>query len=88
MAKNYTIVSDLIKKIDIEDDNLIIVEDSEDTKQSTISELKKCFSGDYKEPSDKTFYSSKKMESYFDDLKRELSTFASREVLLSSSCFS
>ncbi len=83
MAKNYTIISDLIKKIDIEDDNLIIVEDSEDTKQSTINELKKCFSGDYKEPSDKTFYSSKKMESYFDDLKRELSTFASSDQVKS-----
>lgn len=76
---NYTIISDLDKKIEIEDSNLIIVEDSEDTKQSTISELKKCFSGDYKSPSDKTFYSSKKIESYIDDLKRLMSNCASED---------
>lgn len=77
MAKNYTIISDLLKKLEIEDHNLIIVEDDEDTKQSTISELKKCFSGDYKDPSDMTFYSSKKVEEFMDSFKRQLSTFAS-----------
>ena len=54
-SSNITIISDLEKKIEIEDSNLIIVEDKEDTKQSTVSELKKCFSGDYKEPSDMIF---------------------------------
>lgn len=76
-SNNITIISDLEKKIDIEDKNLIIVEDDEDTKQSTVSELKKCFSGDYKEPSDMNFYSSKKIENIMDGVKRELSTFAS-----------
>lgn len=75
-SNNITIISDLEKKIDIEDKNLIIVEDDEDTKQSTVSELKKCFSGDYKEPSDMNFYSSKKIEDIMDGVKRELSTFA------------
>ena len=79
MDKNYTIISDLEKKLEIEDSNSIIVEDAEDTKQATILDLKKNFSGDYRTPSDRTFYSSQKIESYMNDLKRELSTFASDE---------
>ena len=70
-SANTTIISDMEKKLDIEDDNLIIVEDAEDTKHSTISELKKCFSGDYKDPSDKRFYSSEKIESLLNDVKRQ-----------------
>lgn len=81
MNKNYTIISDLTKAYEINDDNLIIVEDNEDTKQSTILDLKKSFSGDYKTPSDKTFYSSQKVESYMSDLKRELSSLASDKEL-------
>lgn len=78
MANNYTVIEDLIRKLDIEDDNLIIVEDDEDTKKSTISELKKNFLADYrKEPSETTFYSSKKLESILDDFRRQLSTYAS-----------
>lgn len=77
MSKNYTVISDLDKKVEIEDSNLIIVEDNEDTKQSTVSDLKKAFTGDYKNPSDMTFYSSNKIESYMNDIRRELSTFAS-----------
>lgn len=76
-SNNITIISDLEKKIEIQDKNLIIVEDNEDTKQSTVGELKKCFSGDYKEPSDMNFYSSKKIEDMMDGVKVELSTFAS-----------
>ena len=77
MDKNYTIVSDLQKIFEIDDDNVIVVEDAEDTKQATILDLKKSLSGDYKDPSDKTFYSSKKIESYMTDIKREMSTLAS-----------
>ena len=84
-SSNITIISDLEKKIEIEDSNLIIVEDDEDTKQSTVGELKKCFSGDYKEPSDMNFYSSKKIENIMDDFKRELSTFASDDKVKSIS---
>lgn len=77
MDKNSTVIADLDKKIEIEDSNLIIVEDNEDTKFSTISELKKCFSGDYKDPTDMRFYSSKKIQEYLSNISRELSTFAS-----------
>ena len=83
MSKNYTVISDLDKKIEIEDSNLIIVEDAEDTKQSTVSELKKAFSGDYKDPSDMRFYSSQKIEEYMSDIKRVLSTYASDEEVKS-----
>lgn len=79
--KSYTVIGDLVNKLDIEDSNLIIVEDAEDTKQSTISELKKNFSGDYSNPSENKFYSSQKIKTLLDDLKRELSTFASDDEL-------
>lgn len=79
MAKNYTVISDLAKKLEIEDDNLIIVEDAEDTKQTTIDELKKCFSGDYRTPSENTFYSSKKIKEILDDFDRKLSRFGSAD---------
>lgn len=85
MNKNYTIISDLAKKLEIEDDNCIIVEDAEDTKQATVSDLKKSFSGDYKNPSDMTFYSSQKIETYMNDLRREMSTRASDEEFKSLS---
>lgn len=78
---NYTIISDLEKKFEIEDTNSIIVEDNEDTKQATVLDLKKAFSGDYKTPSDKTFYSSQKIESYMNDVRRQISALASEEEL-------
>lgn len=81
MAKNYTVIEDLIKKTDIEDNNLIIVEDEEDTKQSTIKDLKRSLSGDYKEPSESLFYSSSKMQNVLGDIKRESSRYASKEEL-------
>lgn len=83
MANNYTIISDLAHKTDIEDSNLIIVEDNEDTKQSTILELKKSLTGDYKNPSETLFYSSQKIEEKFSSLTRELSTYASDTELKS-----
>lgn len=80
MAKNYTVIADLMTKNNIEDNNLIIVEDAEDTKQSTIEELKKCFLGDYSSnPSERTFYSTKRIENILDNLRRQLSTYASNE---------
>lgn len=81
MNKNYTIISNLDNKYEIEDDNLIIVEDNEDTKQSTVGELKKCFNGDYKDPSENKFYSSQKIQEIVNNIKRELSTYASDEEL-------
>ena len=85
MAKDFTIISDLVKKLEIEDSNLIIVEDADDTKYSTINELKKCFSGDHKEPSNATFYSSKKVEDITDNLRRDLSRLASKDEIKSIS---
>lgn len=79
MAKNYTVIEDLVKKVDIEDDNLIIVEDADDTKKSTIKDLKKALSGDYKDPSDLLFYSSSKIEDALSDVRRGSSTYASKE---------
>lgn len=74
-----TLIADMPMKLEIEDENLIIVEDNEDTKRSNIAELKKSFSGDYKEPSDRLFYSSQKIEEYIDELERMMSTFADAE---------
>ena len=85
MNKNFTIISDLPKLPEIEDSNTIIVEDAEDTKQATILDLKKSLLGDYKTPSENTFYSSKKIESYMDDIRRESSTYASDEEVKSLS---
>ena len=86
MDKNFTIISDLPRLPEIEDSNIIIVEDAEDTKQSTILDLKKSLLADYKPaPSENTFYSSKKVESLMDDIKRESSKYASDEELKSLS---
>lgn len=68
-----TRIEDLLDKFDIEDDNLLIVEDKEDTKKSTIEELKKAFTGDNKNPSELRFYSSdfmnKKLEEILNNIK-------------------
>ncbi len=85
MNKNYTVIEDLVTLPVIEDKNLIIVEDAEDTKKATILDLKKSFSGDYKEVSDRTFYSTKRIEEYMSDIRRQLSSLASDEELKSIS---
>ena len=83
MANNYTVISDLAYKSDIEDSNLIIVEDQEDTKQSTILDLKKSLLGDYKKPNETLFYSSQKVEERFNNFTRELASYASEKDLRS-----
>lgn len=55
-------IEDLTRLRDIENDNIIIVEDKEDTKKSTILDLKKSLNGDSKEPSYTEFYSSKTVQ--------------------------
>ena len=77
MNKDHTLIADLIRLSEIKDDNLMIVEDSEDTKQTTFLDFKKSLSGDYRDPSDMTFYSSKKIETYMSDLNRAISNLAS-----------
>ena len=85
MNNNYTVIEDLVSLPMIDDTNYIIVEDDEDTKKATILDLKKSLSGDYKEPSDKTFYSSKKIEEYVNNIKRQVSGCASEAELQSVS---
>ena len=77
MNKDYALIADLPKILEIKDDNLMIVEDKEDTKHATLLDFKKSLSGDYKDPSDMTFYSSKKIETYMNDIKRSISGLAS-----------
>lgn len=74
-------IADLLEKTGIEDTNLVIVEDDEDTKKSTIFELKKNFNGDGLDPSDKRFYSTKKIEQFIQDLKRDINTRADKKEL-------
>lgn len=45
-------IAELMTKNGVEDDNLIIVEDSEDTKKTTVKEFKKNLNGDAEDPSD------------------------------------
>lgn len=77
MNKDYALIADLTRLPEVKDDNLMIIEDIEDTKRATVLDFKKSLSGDYKEPSDTTFYSSKKIESYMKELNRSMSTLAS-----------
>lgn len=73
-----TRIEDLLDKFDIEDDNLLIIEDREDTKKTTIEELKKALNGDIKSPSVFRFYSSdfmnRKISSIIDDMKNKTSS--------------
>lgn len=69
-------IAELLNKSSIEDTNLLIVEDEEDTKQSTISALKESFSGDAYEPTDKKFYSSEKVQQLVQNIKRDINTRA------------
>lgn len=74
-------IADLLEKSGIEDTNLMIVEDAEDTKKSTVSELKKAFSGDGFDPTDSKFYTSKKVQQFIQDLKRDINTRANEKDL-------
>ena len=58
MANSEIKLEDLLEKVDIEDDNLIIVEDEEDNKKTHIIELKKECYDDNSDPESYTFYSS------------------------------
>lgn len=81
MSNSEIKIEDLLEKIDIEDDNLIIVEDEEDTKKSYVLELKKAFSGDYSEPQLYKFYSSSKVNELLNSLNIQISSFASQKEL-------
>lgn len=66
------LIEELMEKSTIENDNLMIVEDEEDTKKASIYKLKKSFSGDSMDPTDDAFYTSKKIAELLDNVNREL----------------
>lgn len=61
-------IAELLEIHDIDDDDLMIVEDEEDTKQSTVKTFKQALSGDFFDPSRYRFYSSM----YMDDMIKTL----------------
>lgn len=79
MSNSEIKIEDLLEKIGIEDDNLIIVEDEEDTKKSYVLELKKAFSGDFSDPNQYKFYSSQKVDELLNSLNIRISSFASQK---------
>lgn len=81
MSNSEIKIEDLLEKIGIEDSNLIIVEDEEDTKKTHVVELKKAFSGDYSDPELYKFYSSSKVNELINSLKIQLSSKASGSKL-------
>lgn len=81
MSNSEIKIEDLLEKLDIEDDNLIIVEDEEDTKKAHVLELKKAFSGDYSDPELYKFYSSSKISEFLNSINIQVSSLASQRDL-------
>lgn len=81
MSNSEIKIEDLLEKVDIEDDNLIIVEDEEDTKKAHVLELKKAFSGDYSDPELYKFYSSSKISEFLNSINIQISSLASQRDL-------
>lgn len=71
------LIGELTKKKAIVDSDVILVEDNEDTKQSTVEILKKNFNGDSYDPSNTKFYSSAKVDEIKTSLQRDISSKAS-----------
>lgn len=76
-SNSRTKIIDLTEKNGIEDNNLLIVEDNDDTKKSTVHELKKSFLGDPYKPDNFKFYSSKKVQELFNSLSIAINNKAS-----------
>lgn len=72
-------IAEMSEKSNIEDSNLIIIEDSEDTKKSSINELKKSFSGDEYLPSKNKFYSSEMTNTIINNVKRSITNKADQK---------
>ena len=70
-------IAELLDINEINDDNLIIVEDSEDTKKAKIRDLKNTLSGDFYSPSLYRFYSSAKIEELINALNILIASKAS-----------
>lgn len=71
-------IEDLEFKNNIEDDNLIIIEDKDDTKKSNILELKRSLIGDGIIPSQYKVYSSKFVQSLINQLQIQMSNLPSQ----------
>ena len=76
-----TKIEELPEKYDIEDSNIFIVEDEEDTKKATIEMLKKAFSGDDVTASRYKFYSSQYMETIIATLRSAINSCANTSDL-------
>ena len=76
-----TKIEELPEKYDIEDSNIFIVEDEEDTKKATIEMLKKAFSGDDITASRYKFYSSQYMETIIATLRSAINSCANTSDL-------
>ena len=81
MSNSEIKIEDLLEKVGIENDNLIIVEDEEDTKKAHVLELKKAFSGDYSDPELYKFYSSSKISEFLNSINIQISSLASQRDL-------
>ncbi len=75
---NTSLIEELARKKNLEDSDIIIVEDNEDTKHSTIEYLKRCFNGDSYDPETLKFYSSEMINKIKNSLLKEISTKASQ----------
>lgn len=62
-------ISDLLEKSEVEDHDLLIVEDEENTKQVTFRNLKLSFIDDEELPAGYRIYSSEKIQKMIDDAK-------------------
>ena len=78
---NTNLIAELIVKKSIEDSDIIIVEDNEDTKQSTVENLKKNFNGDNDDPNNLKFFSSSKVNEIKQSLQKEIAAKASHSEL-------
>lgn len=78
---NTNLIAELNVKKNIEDSDIIIVEDNEDTKQSTVENLKKNFNGDNEEPDNMKFFSSAKVDEIKQSLQKEIAAKASHSEM-------
>lgn len=77
MAETYNqntsiTIEDLVEIEKVSDSNMMIIEDDEDTKKTSVKEFKKNLSGDYSDPDKYTFYSSKKTEELLNEIRNTL----------------
>lgn len=78
---NTKLINELTMKKSIIDSDIIIVEDNEDTKQSTVENLKKNFNGDSDDPNNLKFYSSAKVNEIKQSLQKELASKANHSEM-------